>query len=103
MTPIERAAKALYERAPLSGSTPLPHGKVGLGPVAWADIPAHERGRFIRHARAVLLAIRDEADELCGDAYRVVVANRGESETVLAREVFRTMIDAALADEVEAG
>lgn len=52
-------------------------------------------------ARAVLAAIREDAGELAGDAYRTIVAFKGESETVIARAVFEKMIDAALAEQRE--
>lgn len=83
MTPLERAARAIRAEVYESGI---------------AGDQVHEAAAK-RAARAVLTAIRDEAGELCGDAYRTVIALRGESETVLAREVFITMIDAALAEE----
>lgn len=91
---IERVARALYARAPLSGGWDLPDHKVGLGPVRWEDAPKHEQNRFYAHARAVLAAIRDLPAYLRSKAC--------ESENVVAwgdyGEFWTSAIDAALAE-----
>lgn len=105
MTPLERAARELYKFGPQKTDVftrdctkpgdPIRHSQRDT---SWADISEEERAPFIAKARAVLTAIREDAYELGGDAYRTILCNKGESETVLAKLVFEAMIDAALAE-----
>lgn len=91
MTPLERAARALHH-ARMKRQHPKPDAH------PWENLSQREQALLRVDVRAVIAAVREEASELSGEAYRTIVALRGESETVIAREVFKVMIDAMLAE-----
>ena len=96
MTPLERAARALYDRwlarpdvareAALNGPHP-PWEKLDFGQQRWID-----------DARAVLTAIREPSEAWVSAAMKI----GDENNTVIAwgdyPEFWQAMIDAALAD-----
>lgn len=90
MSPIERAARALYERwlqdpdivreAALNGPYPT-----------WDSISELGKGRWVNAVRAVLHAIREPSDEMC----RLPSIGRDAN----AEEIWQAMIDAALQED----
>lgn len=94
---IERVARALYNRKPLSGqdiSDAVPPGKIGLGPVPWENAPKHEQTTFLNHARAMIEVMREPlVDMLIAAEQQCYLVNEVEIPNM-----WRAMIDAALED-----
>jgi hypothetical protein len=99
MTPIERAARALYEAGVDFRS---PTDTLG-DPLAWDELTANSKVPYFVGARAVLQAIREPSGEMLGDVHDTLLhAVKGE-ELDTAREVWGCMIEVALEEGPTSG
>lgn len=89
VTPLERAARALWENSLLR-----PHHLVDVEPGRPELSGAPDWQRFLPLARAVLTAIREPSEGMIDEAYASYHANGGS-----LRDVFMDMIDVALEEE----
>lgn len=108
MTPLERAAKVVYDK--FNGQPDIrfiPDGP----PFDWADLTPESKAPYIEHARAVLTAIREPSEgmALISAGYEPddLTQGYGEDFNCVAREkagqaseAWQAMIDAALAEGV---
>lgn len=96
MTPIERAARALYRLHDAPPQELLDRLKANGDDDALAEELAEEDqvwGSYVEDVRAVLTAIREPSEAMIDEAYESYDADGGS-----LRKVFSNMIDAALAE-----
>lgn len=99
MTPIERAARALYE-AGVDLRSPMDT----LGePLAWDELAANSKAPYFVGVRVVLQAIREPSGEMLGEARDTLLHAVKGGELDTAREVWGCMIEVALEEGPTSG
>jgi hypothetical protein len=91
--PLERAARAIWEAAG------RPYKKRPTKPSMTLPKPEPDWERFLPAARAAFLALREPTEKMQDAAYQFDWSNGGDGESADANaiNVFKAMIDAALA------
>jgi hypothetical protein len=97
MTPLERAAKALYERD---------HDgrfKIIGEPCAWEELTPESKATYIDEARAVLTSIREPSEGMYDAGESADWVGEDESHSAVRPSedgpgIWQAMIDAALAE-----